>query len=1098
VSIPFATRATTQATQAGYYAPDSSGALHDVKTNATIKITSGSNSVIATNSPFSSSDTGKLAWVQGAGANAQHLIGYLQYVDVNHCNILVTPGGSAQNASTTLLGTGGTMVYGTDDSAAIQAAFVAAQANSSNPGTLLFGPYSYMTSGTLGDAGTLHIKGVGVGQTKIYCTADYFWKNDATNLTRADVSDFSLFPVNHGFCDSRSQAQSSGLPLRLWYRLAITNYTGCAWQNNTADGPGYKIDHCTFTGWDEIATIAVVLSGQSDSSGVTDCQSAGAHRCIYRVTRGPNCEIKDGGLTTGIPAGICNLADGAMTTGTDILTSATATFDSSHLGCTVTVAKASSAGGQNNVGTLTSVIRQVDSPTQVRLNDQASLTASSAAVGIKAKARPCRVANDAATSTGSKTITSATAAFVSGDIGSGVTIVGAGWDTHTGSPSGDFNARIQSVTNSTTAVVNVAATAAVSGAKMTIQAPQVKIHLEGFSNSTNAANGFSINNMKFGSEKILPGDIEFGIMDSDIDLVVADGAMTSGSATLTSATSAFTSDMAKARFVYVVGAGTNGSDIYSRVESYVSATQVTLNAAAGATVTGASVTRTKLNGSRMPVHNQVSTNIVVQASIVDCNFGNSGNGSGGVSLSPYYSTTPNVRASIWGPNIEYGSGFLWQMEYGPGVTATNDQFNTTNLVYPLIDDNAGRTRLAAAISNLPGMFAKQVTDPPQVGGIRLPSFAATPGGSYTSVTHLLKTRSGALSVNANATLVGAVGDSDSSDAAEYSFTTYQGVVSATILQADIIVGDPVHIGFGIASGSSSTVDRVKVIVKYGSGSTLFQEYVDVPASGTGYRWVDLKMVFPTATGNVQLQFATDIAGRFKIARPVMYHSRGPVNFGPRKWISPDGTEYTESIDNSGNLSGVSISGTTSIPQKWKAGGYYYTYPGANSTVTMALGSCSWHPIFVPAGAPNSIDHLACELVTLGTNTTDPCVRMGIYADGGSFEPSGTPLLDAGLSTALTTTGKVEVAASYTWPAKATLYWFCWCLQRLDQASTAIGGTNPTFRIGLGSIGAHTTLINGGTGLGSGYHQASVYTGFTAPTLDYSTVLGTPKVWAKTV
>lgn len=68
-----------------------------------------------------------------------------------------------------------------------------------------------------------------------------------------------------------------------------------------------------------------------------------------------------------------------------------------------------------------------------------------------------------------------------------------------------------------------------------------------------------------------------------------DGAMTSGSATLTSASLAFTSgDVGKVAVVY--GAGASGVALVTTVSAYVSATQVTLAATASTTVTGVETT----------------------------------------------------------------------------------------------------------------------------------------------------------------------------------------------------------------------------------------------------------------------------------------------------------------------------------------------------------------------------------------------------------------------------------------------------------------------------------------------------------------------------
>jgi hypothetical protein len=71
--------------------------------------------------------------------------------------------------------------------------------------------------------------------------------------------------------------------------------------------------------------------------------------------------------------------------------------------------------------------------------------------------------------------------------------------------------------------------------------------------------------------------------------VVSDGAITSGTASLTSSTANFTSaDVGKN--IMVMGAVTSGANLNTTISAYVSSTQVTLSANASTTVTGASVT----------------------------------------------------------------------------------------------------------------------------------------------------------------------------------------------------------------------------------------------------------------------------------------------------------------------------------------------------------------------------------------------------------------------------------------------------------------------------------------------------------------------------
>lgn len=71
---------------------------------------------------------------------------------------------------------------------------------------------------------------------------------------------------------------------------------------------------------------------------------------------------------------------------------------------------------------------------------------------------------------------------------------------------------------------------------------------------------------------------------------VTDGAITSGAATLTSATGGFTAeDASNSRVIRVEGAGASGADLVTTVSGYTDTNTVTLAANAGTTVTGATV-----------------------------------------------------------------------------------------------------------------------------------------------------------------------------------------------------------------------------------------------------------------------------------------------------------------------------------------------------------------------------------------------------------------------------------------------------------------------------------------------------------------------------
>jgi hypothetical protein len=111
--------------------------------------------------------------------------------------------------------------------------------------------------------------------------------------------------------------------------------------------------------------------------------------------------------------------------------------------------------------------------------------------------------------------------------------------------------------------------------------------LSGASVSWNASGGVSLDSNRFGvaTSTNSYGNFTDGWASGK---QVADGAMTGGSAVLTSATIGFTSGDA-GKTIYVRGAGSGGKYLASTIASYQSGTQVTLADAAATTVSGAQI-----------------------------------------------------------------------------------------------------------------------------------------------------------------------------------------------------------------------------------------------------------------------------------------------------------------------------------------------------------------------------------------------------------------------------------------------------------------------------------------------------------------------------
>lgn len=96
-----------------------------------------------------------------------------------------------------------------------------------------------------------------------------------------------------------------------------------------------------------------------------------------------------------------------------------------------------------------------------------------------------------------------------------------------------------------------------------------------------------LNNPAITQRQIKFGTIIYGIAATDA-LQVTDGAITSGTNVLNSATGAFTADHV-GKLIVVAGAGSGGSSLQTTIASFVNPTQVTTILNASATVTGAAV-----------------------------------------------------------------------------------------------------------------------------------------------------------------------------------------------------------------------------------------------------------------------------------------------------------------------------------------------------------------------------------------------------------------------------------------------------------------------------------------------------------------------------
>jgi hypothetical protein len=162
------------------------------------------------------------------------------------------------------------------------------------------------------------------------------------------------------------------------------------------------------------------------------------------------------------------LSDGVATSGSGVFTSATAAFTSKDVGKTITIAGAGPAGAS-----LTCRIFSFNSATSINLSVLASTSVPVAAFSFGADEAPARQIADAAITTGTNVLTSATAAFSTDDVQKGVLVMGAS------ASGGDLRCRITGFTNSTTVTLELNAGTTVSGATAIINATNGGILAEG-------------------------------------------------------------------------------------------------------------------------------------------------------------------------------------------------------------------------------------------------------------------------------------------------------------------------------------------------------------------------------------------------------------------------------------------------------------------------------------------------------------------------------------------------------------------------------------------------------------------------------------------
>lgn len=181
---------------------------------------------------------------------------------------------------------------GSDATTAIEAA-VAASITSGRPVYFPAGVWSYRGASPMSPGVDFRMFGAGVGLTTIEIT------QSTHLLSRGHVDSWHVHDLTVSGGKGLLHATDAGTNVgnfKVFERLHLIDYTGCAIASESVDCPGWKIRDCLFIGANFANTIGVALAGWPDSSSIQDCDFH-RNRVGIKLGRGaPNAHVSNCGF----------------------------------------------------------------------------------------------------------------------------------------------------------------------------------------------------------------------------------------------------------------------------------------------------------------------------------------------------------------------------------------------------------------------------------------------------------------------------------------------------------------------------------------------------------------------------------------------------------------------------------------------------------------------------------------------------------------------------------------------------------------------------------------------------------------------------------
>lgn len=259
---------------------------------------------------------------------------------------------------------------------------------------------------------------------------------------------------------------------------------------------------------------------------------------------------------------------------------------------------------------------------------------------------------------------------------------------------------------------------------------------------------------------------------------------------------------------------------------------------------------------------------------------------GGAAVPVVYSTTPNLRSSIYGPITLAGTEPSAVVEFRTPPTGCGPEA-ATNVLGPVVSPSWNSAPLTA--SNAPGLF--RLDDPHQMFEASVTAPTTYRGGSRaTGFTRLLAQRVNGFSLGGGATktaVTDAVGAADAVDVLLGAGSIYGYVPGPDAVR----VGEPIWVEFDVKQSDVDPVTRLQVLFGLdtaapGAACNFLRRHVEPGTEWKPYRFLTYSGI---ASPRLVLKFARSSGATgtgVQLGGVRMYHAREPI---PADLVLPDAT-----------------------------------------------------------------------------------------------------------------------------------------------------------------------------------------------------------------